>query len=131
MRSGCVIITLLGLAIYLLFASVAIVPGWSQTPGIHDSVWSEVAYVIQDIVFFPGLPPLMVSIYFLMLQKTPQAWKRGLLLTAIFVPIHYVVAVWMAHGSPAVYVPMMVLEFVAALGVIVRWRQQKATRDIP
>lgn len=128
LRILALVVVLFGMLLYLYLAYSAVVPGWYQTPGIHSSWREELGYVVQDVVFMPGLPPLIVAIYFLLLGRTTQDWLAGFGFVVGFVVFHYVVAVWMAHGSPTAYLPMMLAELLAAIGLIWCWQRKRRNR---
>jgi hypothetical protein len=111
-------------AIYGYLAYSAVVPGWSQTLGPDAQPASKITYLLQDVLFFPGLPPALVAAYFFLLGKGPRDWLAGLGLVLGFVLVHYFVASLMAHSSPSVYVPLMVVELAAAIGLIVVWHRR-------
>lgn len=128
LRALALAVGVLGIVVYLYLAYSAIVPGWYQTPGIHDSWERQLGYIIQDVIFFPGLPPLIVAVYFLVLGRSRRDWSAGFGFVIVFLAFHYVVAVWMSHASASIYLPMMVVELLAAVGLIWYWHRVNRRR---
>lgn len=117
------IVGVLGVALYGFFLYLMYI-GWTQGEHIHESLWSELFYIFDTAIFSAGLPPLILTIYFMFFGKTEKDWVVGLLFIILSIPIHYYVAGWTAHSEPVIYVPMQLAELAAAIGLIVYWHKK-------
>lgn len=93
--------------------------GFAAKP-FMDQLW----FVLDDAIFLSGLPPLLLTIYFLILKESVRANLRGLIYVALFIPIHYFVTATTAHSTPEAYLPAQLVELVAAVALIVLWKDK-------
>lgn len=119
----------LGLALYCFFMYIAYI-GWIQGEHIHESVWSELFYILDVAIFGSGLPPLILTIYFMFFGKTVKDWGVGILFIMFSIPIHYYVAGWAAHSEPVIYIPMQLAELAAVISLVVYWRKRRGARQM-
>lgn len=84
----------------------------------------QILFVLDDAIFGSGLPPLLLTIYFLILKKSARANLRGLIYVAFFIPIHYYVAATTAHSTPEIYLPAQFIELIAAVALIAFWKKE-------
>lgn len=129
LRVIAAIVGVLGIALYGFFLYIMYI-GWTQGEHIHESLWSELFYIVDTAIFSSGLPPLILTIYFMFFGRTVRDWGMGLLFIVLSIPIHYYVAGWAAHSEPVVYVPMQLAELAAAIGLIVYWHKKYRTSSI-
>jgi hypothetical protein len=120
LRGASLIFALLGALLYIFFLYDTHIQ-WRQDLSIHESWLTEVWFVISIGIFASGLPPMLLVVYFWVLGEKPRDWRAGFVFVPIFIFSHYVVAVFMAHSSPMVYVPMMAVELLSAIAVIWYW----------
>ena len=131
LRVASLVFVLLGALLYVLLFYNSRVE-WEQNLTIHESWLTEIWFVIADVIFASGLPPMLLTIYFWVLRKNPRDWLAGFAFVPLFIFVHYVVAVFMAHSSPLVYVPMMAVELLSAVAVIWYWQRKRGiARAIP
>jgi hypothetical protein len=124
LRVASLVFVLLGALLYaLLFYNSRV--EWEQNLSIHESWLTEIWFVIADVIFASGLPPMLLTIYFWVLGKAPRDWLAGFAFVPLFIFVHYVVAVFMAHSSPFIYVPMMAVELLSAIAVIWYWHKKR------
>jgi hypothetical protein len=126
LRGTSLIFALLGIFSYIFFIYIWHVE-WLQNPYIHESWLTEVWFIIGEGIFASGLPPMLVVVNFWVLGKNPRDWLGGFVFVPIFIFVHYVVVVFMAHSSPMVYAPMMVVELLSAIAIIWYWRNFQGT----
>lgn len=99
---------------------------WRQAHYAAKPLLEQIWFVIDFGIFFPGLPPLMLTIYFLILKKSVRANRTGLIYVALFIPIHYYVASMTAHMTPEFYLPAQLTELAAAIALIAFWKERPA-----
>lgn len=126
LRGTSLIFALLGALVYVYMLYDWHVQ-WRQDLTIHESWLTEIWFVIGYVIFASGLPPMLMVVNFWVLGKRPRDWLAGFAFVPIFIFVHYVVAVFMAHSSPFVYVPMMAFELLTAIAVILYWRNYRGT----
>ena len=97
---------------------------WQQGGFAAKLFLEKIWFVLDDAIFLSGLPPLMLTIYFLILKKSVRANRRGLIYVALFIPIHYYVAATTAHSTPEIYLPAQLVELVVAIALIVFWKEK-------
>jgi len=117
-------ILLYGFMLYLAYIQ------WKQNEFVHESLGSEIFYLMNFGIFGSGLPPLMLAIYFLWLGMTVKEWVLGFVFVFLSILVHYYVSGWAAHSEPAVYVPMQLAELAAVIGLIVYWHKKYRTSQI-
>ena len=98
--------------------------GWTQGEHIHESIGTQIFYIIDTAIFGSGLPPLILVVYFLLLGNTPKDWGMGLLFVLLSIPIHYYVTSWAAHSEPIVFVPMQIVELAAVIILVTYWQKK-------
>jgi hypothetical protein len=105
---------------------------WRQMNFSDKPFLEQLWFVIDHGIFLSGLPPLMLTIYFLILKKSVKANLRGLIYVTLFIPIHYYVAATTAHSTPEIYLPAQLIELTAAILLIVFWKdEERAARTPP
>lgn len=127
-RTLCVVIGVCGFILYALNLftwQIEWRQGGFSTRPLLERAW----FVLDDAIFLSGLPPLMLSTYFLILRKSARANGIGLILAALFVVIHYYVAAATAHSTPDIYIPVQLAELIAALSLILLWRSKVVETD--
>ncbi len=120
------LVAIIGVLLYGFMLYLAYIQ-WGQNGFIHESLRSEIFYVLDFGVFGSGLPPLILTIYFLWLGRTVKDWVFGFAFVFLSIMVHYYVSGWAAHSEPVIYVPMQFLELVAAIGLIVYWHKKYRT----
>ncbi len=121
LRVVSLVFAMLGVLLYaLLFYNWRV--EWEQNLTIHESWLTEIWFVIGYVIFASGLPPMLLALYFWVLREEARDWLAGFVFVPIFIVVHYVVSVFMAHSSPFVYVPMMAVELLGGIAVIRYWR---------
>ena len=116
------LLSVLGIFVYGLFLYLWSIE-WRQNTEIHLTVGSEVKFILSDVIFASGLPPLLLTIYFLLLGKTKQELGVGIMAVVISIPVHFVVTVFAAHSDAWFYLPMQLAELLAALALIFYWHR--------
>jgi hypothetical protein len=102
--------------------------GWKQRAAAGSSM-EQAVYGI-DSVFQAGLPPLMLTVYFLILKSSARANVRGLIYVLLFIPIHYYVAATRAHSTPEAYLPAMLVELICAIALIAFWKEKAEPAEL-
>jgi hypothetical protein len=101
---------------------------WGQNSTIHESLFTQIFYIIDFGIFISGLPPMLLVVYFLVLGKTSKDFGMGLLFVFGSIFIHFYVVGFSAHGSPAyIYIPLHFLELTLVLGLIYYWHRKYHT----
>lgn len=124
LRSVSLLFALLGALVYVYMLYDWHIQ-WQQDLTIHESWLTEVWFILGYVIFASGLPPMLLTIYFWVLGKNPRDWLAGFVFVPLFIFVHYVVAVFMAHSSPLVYVPMMAVELLSVVAVIWYWQKKQ------
>lgn len=102
---------------------------WQQNQSIHESVSTEVLFIISDVIFASGLAPMLLVIYFLVLGKTERDWGLGMLFVFLSIPVHFYVTGVAAHTTPNIYIPFQLGELAVVIGLMLYWhRRYRATR---
>ena len=115
------LLIIIGCALYISILSLA--PSeWRQNPDIHISIFHEFEYIF-GVIFGSGLPPLIVAMSYFINSESIKRILVGCFMTLVFIIFHNVSLVWMAHGSPVIYMPLVLLE--SALSIWVAFRRKK------
>ena len=113
-------IGIVGIVVYMLLLW-ATIHGWAEADYDSGRIEGRVWFKIMEIPFSAGFPPLVVSLYFLLFERTPAANARGLIYVAGLVLIHFYVMALTAHNAANVYLPAQVIECVLAIALIGHW----------
>ena len=97
---------------------------WRQSSFSTRPLLEQAWFVLDDAIFLSGLPPLIVSTYFLILKKNARANGIGIIFVVLFILIHYYVAATTAHSTPDIYIPAQVAELIATVSLILMWRSK-------
>lgn len=98
---------------------------WHQNQSIHESLFTQLFFIVDTVIFISGLPPMLLVVYFLVLGKNTKDWAMGLLFVAISIPVHFYVAGVTAHTEPIQYIPIQLGELAIVIGLIIYWRKKK------
>lgn len=123
LKGAARLVAVIGVLLYGFMLYLAYIQ-WGQNEFIHESLGSEIFFVLDFGIFGSGLPPLMLTIYFLLLGKTLRDWGLGFVFVLLSILIHYYVSGWAAHSEPVIYVPMQLAELAAVIGLIVYWHKK-------
>jgi hypothetical protein len=124
LRVASIIIGVCGALLYLLLLADSSVE-WVQG-GYGAKSFGEQAWFLAEVIVLSGLPPLILTIYFLLLKSSVRANVRGMAYLAVFVPVHLYVAAVTSHGPPEVFLPAQGLELIAAIVLVLVWREKPA-----
>lgn len=116
-----------GVLFYLIFVAIGVIE-LNQDPLASQPFLHKLGVTVEFILLGSGLPPLMITVYFLGVRKTGKAWLVGAILLPMFLVAHYVTVVFMAHAPTTVHLPMILAELVAAIAAIWLW-ERKARRS--
>src|ERR1700678_2337091 len=95
------------------------VHGWSEAAeATHSGFWERLGTFFATAIFFTGLPPFMITIYFLLRCTRPADWLAGLGWLGLFVFTQYVSGVFVAHATWLTYALIIVVDLDAAIAVI-------------
>lgn len=120
-------IGVLGIATYVFFLYMMYI-GWKQGEHIHISIGSEIFYIFDTAIFGSGLPPLILTIYFMFFGKTLKDFGIGISVIFISIIIHFYVSAFAAHSEAIIYIPMQVIELAAAIFLVFYWRKRNNIR---
>lgn len=123
-RAVAFFIGVCGIAVYALWLWAWWLD-WQQGSFVAKPFLEQLWFVLDDAIFLSGLPPLMLTIYFLILKKSVRANRTGLIYVAFFIPVHYYVAATTAHSTPEIYLPAQLIELAAASALIVFWKEKR------
>jgi len=65
--------------------------GWQHDQNIHESLLSELYYIMSLAIFGSGLPPILLVIYFLILGKMAKDFGMGFIFVFTFILVHFYV----------------------------------------
>lgn len=117
---------LLGLALYSVIAFATFV-GLSDMSTQPNSVFMQLTLFLQYVVLVPGLIPLIVSVYLLVLFHTPYNFFVGLLaILPLIIVFHYVVVAFGLHMMQLAYLPLQTIEI--GFGIAIVYMERKGIK---
>ncbi len=121
MRIISITIGTCGIAVYLF----NIIIRYSVSEDMNIATWiiSEQALFITKSIMVSGLAPLILSTYFLLINKSSKANLRGIIYVILFIPIHIYVTAFSAHSPMKHALIPQSIEVLLAITLIALWKK--------
>ncbi len=97
---------------------------WRQSGISEQSYLEKIWFLVENVIFVSGLPPLLIAIYFLLLRKSTTDKLYGFLFVGFFIVAHYFTSAFAAHTPASIHVPIQLTELLAVVGLITLWRKR-------
>jgi len=114
----------LGILLYIFMLSSAYI-GWQHDQNIHESLLSELYYIMSLAIFGSGLPPILLVIYFLILGKMAKDFGMGFIFVFTFILVHFYVVGVSTHTEPIIHIPFQLVELAIVVGIMRYWHTKR------
>lgn len=117
-----IVIWLIGFAIFLFFA----MSGCREFSYVQFSnTLEKIIFILKYVLFFPGLIPLVIGGFFLVLFRESQDFFIGaFVILPAFIFLHYIVAGVSAHDDGLPSLGLQLFEILCAIAVIIKYQRK-------
>lgn len=120
LRASAWVVIIFGLLLYGFWLYLCIIE-WRQSTIIHQSFLKKFEFIFLYAIIGGGLNPLIITIYFLGMNKDLYHWLFWLMAFPAIIIIHILYFSALSHGhSTLMNVCMLVAEILATIIIIMR-----------